>query len=45
MAGKHAEAMARAVRTLDAKAVELLRWSAAHHIENGNRFLADVKPV
>ena len=30
---------AKAIRQLDDKAVELLRWSAAHYVENGRRFL------
>jgi carbonic anhydrase/acetyltransferase-like protein (isoleucine patch superfamily) len=34
---------ARAVRTLDEKAVERLRWSSAHYVENARRFLADLK--
>jgi carbonic anhydrase/acetyltransferase-like protein (isoleucine patch superfamily) len=36
---------ARAVRTLDEEAVERLRWSAAHYVENGKRFLADFRPA
>jgi carbonic anhydrase/acetyltransferase-like protein (isoleucine patch superfamily) len=36
---------ARAVRTLDEKAVERLRWSAAHYVENGKRFLSDFRPA
>lgn len=30
---------AKPVRELDGKAVELLKWSAAHYVENGRRFL------
>ena len=36
---------ARAVRTLDEKAIERLRWSAAHYVENARRFLADFRPA
>jgi carbonic anhydrase/acetyltransferase-like protein (isoleucine patch superfamily) len=35
-------APARAIRTLDDKAVELLRWSAAHYVENGQRFMREL---
>ena len=31
---------AKPVRELDEKAIELLRWSAAHYVENGKRFIA-----
>ncbi|QDZ00836.1 gamma carbonic anhydrase family protein [Nitratireductor mangrovi] len=30
---------AKPVRDLDGKAVELLKWSAAHYVENGRRFI------
>jgi hypothetical protein len=30
---------------LDGKAIELLRWSSAHYVENGKRFLADFRPI
>jgi carbonic anhydrase/acetyltransferase-like protein (isoleucine patch superfamily) len=30
---------AKAIRELDGKAIELLRWSAAHYVANGRRFL------
>lgn len=36
---------AKAVRQLDDKAVELLRWSAAHYVENGRRFVKGLAPV
>ena len=36
---------ARAVRTLDEKAIERLRWSAAHYVKNARRFLADFRPA
>ncbi|RST85519.1 gamma carbonic anhydrase family protein [Aquibium carbonis] len=29
---------AKAIRVLDDKAIELLRWSAGHYVENGRRF-------
>lgn len=32
-------APAKAIRELDEKAIELLRWSARHYVENGARFL------
>ena len=36
---------AKAIRELDDKAVELLRWSAAHYVENGHRFLKGLTAV
>lgn len=36
---------AKAVRELDAKAVEMLRWSAAHYVENGRRFLKELTAI
>ncbi|APH71944.1 gamma carbonic anhydrase family protein [Aquibium oceanicum] len=36
---------AKAIRELDDKAVELLRWSAAHYVENGRRFLKGLTAV
>jgi carbonic anhydrase/acetyltransferase-like protein (isoleucine patch superfamily) len=36
---------ARVARALDEKAIELLRWSAAHYVENGRRFLKDFRPA
>lgn len=36
---------AKAVRSLDDKAVEMLRWSAAHYVENARRFKAGLKAV
>lgn len=36
---------AKAIRTLDDKAIEMLRWSASHYVENARRFLAKLKPV
>ncbi|MEM1377761.1 MAG: gamma carbonic anhydrase family protein [Pseudomonadota bacterium] len=36
---------ARAVRTLDANAAKQLTASAAHYVDNGRRFAADMKPV
>ncbi len=36
---------AKAVRELDDKAIELLRWSAAHYVENGRRFLKSLTTV
>ncbi|MBN9073887.1 MAG: gamma carbonic anhydrase family protein [Rhizobiales bacterium] len=36
---------ARVVRTLDAEAVERLRWSARHYMENARRFKAGLKPL
>ena len=35
---------ARAVRTLDEKAIEMLRWSAGHYVDNARRFSAGLKP-
>jgi carbonic anhydrase/acetyltransferase-like protein (isoleucine patch superfamily) len=34
---------AKAVRELDADAIERLKWSAAHYVENGRRFLRGLK--
>lgn len=31
---------AKAIRTLDDKAIEMLRWSAAHYVENARRFMS-----
>lgn len=31
---------AKVIRTLDEKAVEMLRWSAAHYVENARRFMS-----
>ncbi|MEZ5811423.1 MAG: gamma carbonic anhydrase family protein [Rhizobiaceae bacterium] len=36
---------ARAVRTLDEKAVEMLRWSAGHYVENARRFMTELKRI
>jgi carbonic anhydrase/acetyltransferase-like protein (isoleucine patch superfamily) len=36
---------ARAIRTLDAKAIDSLRRSAMHYVENARRFKAGMKPV
>ncbi len=36
---------AKAIRELDAKAIELLRWSASHYVENGRRFLKGLTPA
>lgn len=36
---------AKAIRQLDDKAIELLRWSAAHYVENGRRFAKGLKPA
>ena len=36
---------ARAVRSLDGKAVEMLRSSARHYVENARRFRLGLKPV
>jgi carbonic anhydrase/acetyltransferase-like protein (isoleucine patch superfamily) len=38
-------APAKAIRTLDDAAVERLRKSAEHYVENGRRFRAGLKPV
>jgi carbonic anhydrase/acetyltransferase-like protein (isoleucine patch superfamily) len=38
-------APAKAIRTLDDAAVERLRKSAEHYVENGRRFLSGLKPV
>ena len=36
---------ARVVRTLDAAAVERLKWSASHYVANARRFKAGLKPA
>lgn len=36
---------AKAVRTLDEKAVEMLKWSAAHYVQNARRFKTGLQPV
>lgn len=36
---------AKAIRTLDDKAIEMLRWSASHYVDNAKRFLAGLKPA
>lgn len=36
---------AKAVRQLDDKAIEMLRWSASHYVENGRRFVKGLKPA
>ena len=36
---------ARAVRTLDADAIERIRWSASHYVANAKRFLQGFRPV
>lgn len=36
---------AKAVRTLDDKAIEMLRWSARHYVDNAKRFMAGLKPA
>ncbi len=36
---------AKAVRDLDDKAVELLKWSAVHYVENGRRFMKGLAPA
>lgn len=36
---------ARAVRQLDARAIEMLRWSAVHYVENQRRFKAGLRPI
>ncbi len=38
-------APAKAVRTLDAGAVERLRWSARHYVENWQRFAAGLRRI
>ncbi|MEM0900500.1 MAG: gamma carbonic anhydrase family protein [Pseudomonadota bacterium] len=38
-------APAKAIRTLDDKAIEALRISAKHYVDNGKRFARDMKPV
>ena len=38
-------APARAVRALDENAVEKLRWSAGHYVENAHRFAKGLKPA
>ncbi len=34
---------AKAVRTLDEKAIDLLRWSARHYVDNAKRFMSGLK--
>ncbi len=36
---------ARAVRTLDADAIERIRWSASHYVANAKRFLQGFRPA
>lgn len=36
---------AKLVRLIDDKAVEMLRWSAAHYVENARRFKSGLRPV
>lgn len=36
---------ARAVRTLDAEAIERIRWSASHYVANAKRFLRGFRPT
>ena len=36
---------ARVIRELDDKAIDMLRWSAAHYVENAERFSRALKPV
>jgi carbonic anhydrase/acetyltransferase-like protein (isoleucine patch superfamily) len=36
---------AKAIRQLDDKAIDLLRWSAGHYVENGRRFVKGLKPA
>jgi carbonic anhydrase/acetyltransferase-like protein (isoleucine patch superfamily) len=36
---------ARAVRTLDAEAIERIRWSASHYVANAKRFLRGFRPA
>lgn len=36
---------AKAIRTLDEAAIESLRWSARHYVENAKRFIAGLKPA
>ena len=36
---------AKAIRQLDDKAIELLRWSANHYVENGRRFAKGLTPA
>ncbi len=38
-------APAKAVRALDDKAVEMLRWSATHYVENQRRFSSDLVAI
>ena len=38
-------APARATREVDAKAMELLRWSADHYVKNFRRFAAGLKRI
>src|SRR5690606_14278181 len=36
---------AKVVRTLDEVAIERMKWSAAHYVENGRRFIDGMKPA
>ncbi|MCV0396808.1 MAG: gamma carbonic anhydrase family protein [Rhizobiaceae bacterium] len=36
---------AKAIRQLDEKAIEMLRWSAVHYVENQRRFKSDFRPA
>jgi len=36
---------AKVVRQLDEKAIQMLRWSAQHYVENARRFLKGLKPA
>ncbi len=36
---------AKVIRTLDDKAIEMLRWSAAHYVENAQRFMSGLTLV
>jgi carbonic anhydrase/acetyltransferase-like protein (isoleucine patch superfamily) len=36
---------AKVVRALDERAIQVLRWSAQHYVENGRRFLKGLKPA
>jgi len=36
---------AKVVRELDDEAVRALQWSSAHYVENGNRFLNELKTL
>ncbi len=43
--GVEVVAVRTVIESLDDKAVELLRWSAAHYVENGRRFLKGLTAV